>query len=181
MNFVGKDEKLPPESQPIATQTAYFAGGCFWGVEDRFQQTKGVVSAESGYMGGALKNPTYQQVCSASTGHAEAVKIVFDPKTVTYRDLLDKFFIYHDPTQVDRQGPDHGPQYRSAIFASDAGQLEEARKFIDESGKGPRFKGRKIATEVVGADKAGKFYPAEEYHQDYHEKNGGHCALPTDK
>ncbi|MGQ0629333.1 MAG: peptide-methionine (R)-S-oxide reductase MsrB, partial [Phycisphaerales bacterium] len=97
LNFVEKSEKLPPVSQPVATEVAYFAGGCFWGVEDRLQQTPGVITAESGYMGGSLKNPTYKQVCSGSTGHTETVKVVFDPKTVASSTLVELFFQYHDP------------------------------------------------------------------------------------
>lgn len=182
LEFVEKGTALPEASRPIETRVAYFAGGCFWGVEDRFQQTPGVIDAVSGYMGGRVENPSYKQVCYENTGHAETVKITFDPKTVTYKDLLAKFFRYHDPTQLNRQGPDYGEQYRSAIFASSAEQEDEARKFIEEQqSSNPKFKSRKIVTHVIGAERSGKFYPAEDYHQDYHAKHGGHCAMPEDE
>jgi peptide methionine sulfoxide reductase msrA/msrB len=182
LDFVekGKDGKLdlPAASQPVKTEIAYFAGGCFWGVEDRFQQVPGVVEAISGYMGGKTKNPTYEQVCTHSTGHAETVKVIFDPSKVSYTQLLTWFFKFHDPTQVDRQGPDVGDNYRSAIFATDSTQVEQAKTFIDQQQKTDRFKGRTIATQIVGPDKSGPFYQAEEYHQDYHLKHGGVCPLP---
>jgi peptide methionine sulfoxide reductase msrA/msrB len=175
-----KDGKanLPEASRPVATQTAYFAGGCFWGVEDRFQQVPGVIDAASGYMGGRTDKPTYKQVCYDDTGHAETVRVVFDPARVSYRDLLAWFFKFHDPTQVNRQGPDVGDQYRSAIFAADQEQAREAAAFIEEQQKSERFAKRTIATQVVPAAKAGKFFEAEEDHQDYHLKHGGSCALP---
>lgn len=183
LEFVEKGAEWPEASRPVKTATAYFAGGCFWGVEDRFQQTPGVIDAVSGYMGGHVKNPTYKAVCSDTTGHAEAVKVVFDPARVTFRELLEKFFRFHDPTQLNRQGPDIGTQYRSAIFAADEAQLAEARAFVEEQQKNPRFKGRKVVTEVSLAEKegsAGAFHEAEEYHQDYHLKHGGHCPLPAE-
>ncbi|MBX3402037.1 MAG: bifunctional methionine sulfoxide reductase B/A protein [Phycisphaeraceae bacterium] len=183
LEFVEKGAEWPEASRPVKTATAYFAGGCFWGVEDRFQQTPGVIDAISGYMGGHVKDPTYKAVCSDTTGHAEAVKIVFDPARVTYRELLEKFFRFHDPTQLNRQGPDIGTQYRSAIFAADETQLSEARAFIEEQKKNPRFKGRRVVTEVSMAEKEGSaaaFHAAEEYHQDYHLKHGGHCPLPPE-
>jgi peptide methionine sulfoxide reductase msrA/msrB len=178
LEFHEKGSEVPAASKPLATQTAYFAGGCFWGVEDRFQQVPGVIDVVSGYMGGTTTTPTYKQICSGDTGHAETVKVVFDPKRVTYTQLLERFFKFHDPTQLNRQGPDHGTQYRSAIFASDEKQAEEARAFIEEQQKSDRFKSRKIATQIVGATDASKFWDAEEYHQDYHVKHGGSCALP---
>jgi peptide methionine sulfoxide reductase msrA/msrB len=180
LQFNEKGAELPAESRPLATATAYFAGGCFWGVEDRFQQIPGVIDAVSGYMGGQVASPTYEQVCGKQTGHAETVRIVFDPKRVTYRQLLERFFKFHDPTQLNKQGPDYGSQYRSAIFTADAKQAEEARAFIDEQQKGERFKNRKIVTQVVSVNEAGKFWDAEEYHQDYHVKHGGSCALPEE-
>jgi peptide methionine sulfoxide reductase msrA/msrB len=176
--FYEKGQDLPAESRPIKTETAYFAGGCFWGVEDRFQQVPGVLDAISGYMGGKTKNPTYEQVCTHTTGHAETVKVVYDPAKVTYQQLLAWFFKFHDPTQVDGQGPDLGDNYRSAIFAADAKQLDEAKAFVEQQGKSERFKGRPIATQVVAPDKSGPFYEAEEYHQDYHLKHGGSCPIP---
>ncbi len=177
LTFYENGEKLPAASMPVKTETAYFAGGCFWGVEDRFQQLPGVIDAVSGYMGGKTDNPTYRDVCSHGTGHAETVRVVFDPARVTYRELLEKFFKFHDPTQMNRQGPDVGDQYRSAIFTSSDEQLQQAKAFIDEQQKSDRFKSRKIATVV---EKAPTFYAAEDYHQDYHLKNGGHCAMPQE-
>ncbi|NUQ51959.1 MAG: bifunctional methionine sulfoxide reductase B/A protein [Phycisphaerales bacterium] len=182
LEFIDKGAPWPEASRPIETQVAYFAGGCFWGVEDRLQQTPGVVEAVSGYMGGRTENPTYKEVCYENTGHAETVMITFDPKTIAYKELLAKFFRYHDPTQLNRQGPDHGEQYRSAIFAATPEQEDQAKKFIEEQqASNPKFKARKIVTQVVGAQRAGKFYPAEDYHQDYHAKHGGHCAMPEDE
>src|SRR5690606_7117411 len=124
------------------------------------------IDAVSGYMGGHVENPTYEQVCRKDTGHAETVRIVYDPKRVTYRQLLERFFKFHDPTQLNRQGPDYGTQYRSAIFTSDDKQAAEVRAFIEEQSKSDRFKGRKIVTQVVPVATAGKFWEAEEYHQD---------------
>jgi len=180
LKFYEKGEKTPPESTPIATETAYFAGGCFWGVEDRFQQLPGVIDAVSGYMGGKTSRPTYKQVCNEDTGHAETVKVVFDPARITYRQLLDKFYRFHDGTQVNRQGPDIGTQYRSAIFTTSPLQAEQARAFIAELSQAPKYSLRKIVTQVQGVEAAGQFWPAEDYHQDYHLKNGGHCPLPPE-
>jgi peptide methionine sulfoxide reductase msrA/msrB len=177
LEFTEKGQKMPPESRPVHTEVAYFAGGCFWGVEDRFQQVPGVVDAVSGYMGGKTRDPSYDDVCTHSTGHAETVKVVFDPKRVTYRQLLERFFTFHDPTQLNRQGPDIGDNYRSAIFAATPEQEQQARAFIDEQGKGDRYKSRKIVTQLVPA-KDIPFYAAEEYHQDYHLKHGGSCPIP---
>ncbi len=175
LKFYPADKELPPESRPMNLQTAYFAGGCFWGIEDRFQQVPGVIDAVSGYQGGKTANPTYKQVCSGRTGHAETVRVRFDPARITYRQLLEWFFKFHDPTQLNRQGPDVGEQYRSAIFAADDKQLEEVKAFIEEQAKQDRFRGKKIATTV---QTAGPFYEAEPYHQDYHLKHGGSCPLP---
>lgn len=175
--FVEAGDPLPdlPAAPSSSTQTAYFAGGCFWGVEDRLQQVPGVIDAVSGYQGGHVVNPTYKQVCYTDTGHAETVRVTFDPSQVTYRRLLEAFFAIHDPTQLNRQGPDYGPQYRSAVFAANEEQLREAKAYIDELAGADRFKGRKIVTQV---QMAGPFYEAEEYHQDYHLKHGGSCPLP---
>jgi len=171
LKFFEKGDKLPAESTPLATQTAYFAGGCFWGVEDRFQQLPGVIDAVSGYMGGKVDNPTYKQVCTDGTGHAETVMVVFDPAKVSYHQLLERFFKFHDPTQLNRQGPDYGTQYRSAIFAADDAQAKEAEAFIAQQQGSKKFSGRKIVTQVVDPAHAGKFYPAEDYHQDYFANN----------
>jgi peptide methionine sulfoxide reductase msrA/msrB len=157
------------------TETAYFAGGCFWGVEDVFDQTPGVVKAESGYMGGKTKSPSYEDVCSHSTAHAETVRVTFDPAKVTYKELLKVFFDNHDPTTMNRQGPDVGDQYRSAVFAADDAQKKVAQEFIAEQAKTKRFEGRKIVTQVN--DPGPTFWVAEDYHQDYHKKHGGSCRV----
>lgn len=178
LEFVEKGQEMPAASKPVASQKAYFAGGCFWGVEDRFQQVPGVIDAVSGYMGGRTKDPTYEQVCEHGTGHAETVEVTFDPARVTYPELLAWFFKFHDPTQLNRQGPDIGDQYRSAIFTASAEQMKQATEFIASQAGQPRFAGRKIVTQVQSAEAAGKFYVAEAYHQDYHAKHGGHCPMP---
>lgn len=175
LKFYATGTALPAESRPGGLETAYFAGGCFWGVEDRFQQIPGVISAVSGYAGGHTANPTYEQVCSHKTGHAETVKVVFDPNQVTYQQLLVWFFKFHDPTQVNRQGPDVGDSYRSAIFTTSEEQMQTAKAFLAEQQKSERFAKRKIVTQV---EPAGPFYEAEAYHQDYHLKHGGACPLP---
>ncbi len=175
LRFASAKPEQPPESRPIETQTAYFAGGCFWGVEDRFQKVPGVIDAISGYMGGKTAGPSYREVCSGLTGHAETVRITFDPKKVSYQELVEWFFKFHDPTQLNRQGPDVGTQYRSAIFAADELQLQETRRFIKQISESVRFLGRNIVTTV---EQAGLFYEAEEYHQDYHAKHGGSCPFP---
>lgn len=178
LDFVEKGTPLPAASRPVAAETAYFAGGCFWGVEDQFQQIPGVIDAVSGYQGGKSADPTYQQVCAGGTGHAETVRITYDPARVTYQQLLEWFFKVHNPTTLNRQGPDMGEQYRSAIFATDEKQLAAAKAFIAEQQKNGRWKDRTIVTQVVPVSEAGKFYAAEEYHQDYHLKHGGSCPLP---
>lgn len=158
---------------------ATFAGGCFWCTEAVYQQLKGVQGVTSGYIGGTVPNPTYEQVCGKRTGHAEAVQIEYDPAQVSYEQLLEVFFTTHDPTTKDRQGADVGPQYRSAVFWHDAEQkriAEEMIRRIDEA----RLFPAPIVTEVV---EASIFYPAEGYHQDYFAKNpaDGYCnavALP---
>jgi peptide methionine sulfoxide reductase msrA/msrB len=177
LKFYKKGAPLPAESLPTA-QRAYFAGGCFWGVEDRFQQIPGVIDAVSGYMGGSVPNPTYEQVCTHSTGHAETVEVTFDPKKVTYKQLLEYFFKFHDPTQLNRQGPDVGANYRSAIFTLNDEQDQQAKAFIAEQQKTGRWSKHRIVTEVVTAEKAGQFFKAEDYHQDYHAKHGGSCPIP---
>ena len=150
-------------------EKATFAAGCFWGVEAAFREMKGVISTRVGYTGGHAKNPTYEEVCSGKTGHAEAVEVVFDPLAVSYQELLDLFWSIHDPTQLNRQGPDYGTNYRSAIFYHTPTQkilAEESRKRIAESG---RYGRRPVVTEIMPAS---PFYPAEEYHQQFHEKQG---------
>ena len=145
---------------------AIFAAGCFWGIEYAFLQVPGVLDAESGYTGGHTDNPTYTQVCSDTTGHAEAVRVTFDPEKVSYEALVRKFFEIHDPTQLNRQGPDVGSQYRSGIFYLSDEQKEVAEKLKKDFQ--PQFHPKTIATEIT---KAGIFYRAEEYHQRYFEKN----------
>jgi peptide-methionine (S)-S-oxide reductase len=149
--------------------TATFAAGCFWGVEQRFAALPGVSSTEVGYTGGTTENPTYKQVCGNSTGHAEAVRLEFDPDQISYEELLAAFFGMHDPTQWNRQGPDFGSQYRSAVFFHDEDQEKAARAAIDQLTESGVFK-RKIVTQVVPA---GAWWRAEEYHQKYFEKHAG--------
>ena len=147
---------------------ATFAAGCFWHVEALFRQVKGVKDANVGYIGGKLDNPTYQQVCTDTTGHAEAVQVEYDPQTVSYEQLLDVFWNNHNPTTLNRQGPDVGTQYRSAIFYHDSEQekiAKESKKSLEDSGKFDK----PIVTEIV---KAPTFYKAEDYHQRYFEKQG---------
>lgn len=147
------------------TETAYFAGGCFWGVEYFFRKAEGVVSTRVGYMGGRTDNPTYRDVCSGTTGHAEALEVVFDPSKTSFEALARLFFETHDPTQVNRQGPDIGDQYRSAIFYANEDQKKTAKKLIALL----EAKGYNVATQL---SKAGAFWEAEEYHQDYYFNNG---------
>lgn len=175
--FLKDGDQAPAGATPIPTSTAYFAGGCFWGVEDRFQQIPGVIDAVSGYQGGHVENPTYKQVCAEESGHAESVRVVFDPSRVSYRELLQWFFRFHNPTTLNRQGPDIGTQYRSAVFCVDEAQLVEARAYVEELARSEKYAGRKIVTEVLPAP---DFFEAEAYHQDYHAKHGGSCPLPED-
>jgi len=149
-------------------QKATFTAGCFWGVEAEFANVKGVVSTKVGYTGGHFKNPTYEDVCSDKTGHAEAVEIEFDPDVVSYQQLLDIFWKIHDPTTLNRQGPDAGSQYRSAIFYHNKQQEARARASKEKWDKSGVYPG-KIVTEIVPA---GEFYPAEDYHQQYYKKRG---------
>lgn len=174
LTFIPEGTPLPKESRPVDAQTAYFAGGCFWGVEDVFAQIEGVMDAMSGYQGGSVPAPTYKQVCSVDTGHAESVKVVFDPNRVTYKQLLAVFFKNHDPTTLNRQGPDVGDQYRSAIFTTSAEQKTAAEAHVKELQATPKFANRKIVTSIQDAP---VFYPAEDYHQDYHKKHGGSCTV----
>jgi len=133
-----------------------------------------VLDAASGYQNGAIDDPTYRQVCSGTTGHAETVKVVFDPSVVSYRGLVERFFEIHDPTTLNRQGPDVGSQYRSGIYTTDDEQAKVAREVIAKLNAAGSFRGREIVTEV---EPAMPFYEAEEYHQDYHAKHGGSCGI----
>jgi len=157
------------------TRKATFGAGCFWGVEVAFRQIPGVLNAEAGYEGGTLSNPSYQDVCTGRTGHAEVVEVTYDPARVSYDSLLDVFFTSHDPTTLNRQGPDHGTQYRSAVFYHDDEQraaAEAARERWDQSG---RWRSP-VVTEITPAS---TFYRAEEYHQRYLEKRGlASCHVP---
>jgi len=149
------------------TEIATFAAGCFWGVEYKFNQVKGVVNTAVGYTGGHFKNPSYEDVCSGETGHAEAVQVEYDPSKVSYDKLLEVFWSLHDPTQLNRQGPDAGTQYRSAIFYHNEGQRKAALKSKEKLEKSGKYD-KPIVTEIVPAS---TFYKAEEYHQRYWEKN----------
>jgi len=163
----------------VKTETALFAAGCFWGVEHKFRQIPGVLDTRVGYTGGDLKNPTYKQVCTDKTGHAEAVKITFDPTQISYERLLEYFFGFHDPTQLNRQGLDLGKQYRSAIFYQSKEQKEAAEKIVKQLKESGRYS-RLIVTEIVPSS---EFYRAEEYHQRYYEKrtkgNKGGCSTDS--
>lgn len=150
-------------------ETAIYAAGCFWGVESAFAELPGVVSTEVGYCGGSYNKPTYEDVCTGSTGHAEAVRVVFDPAKVSYKTLTEKFFALHDSTQVNRQGPDVGDQYRSAIFTTTPEQAKVAGEVVADLTKRAVFK-RPIAT-IVQPEVP--FWRAEEYHQKYFAKRGG--------
>ncbi len=162
----------PVVDEPIATakgqQTVVLAGGCFWGIQAVFEHVKGVKSATAGYAGGTVKNPSYEQVSSGATGHAESVKIVYDPSKVTFGQLLKVFFsVAHDPTELDRQGPDSGTQYRSAIFFTSDTQQRIAKAYIDQLNEAKVYP-QPIVTELVPYS---AFYQAEDYHQDFAEKN----------
>lgn len=147
---------------------ASFAAGCFWGVEEAFRNLNGVVSTSVGYMGGEFEDPTYQDVCTGGTGHAETVEVIYDPTLLSYQDLLNVFWKSHDPTTLNRQGPDIGEQYRSVIFYHNEEQKRLALSSREELEKSDIYK-RRIVTQIVPAT---KFYMAEEYHQQYLEKRG---------
>ncbi len=152
----------------LKTEKATFAAGCFWGVESTFRKVPGVTNARVGYTGGHTKNPTYRDVCTDQTGHAEAIEVEYDPAKVTYQKLLEVFFENHDPTTMNRQGPDVGTQYRSAVFYHNEEQDRLARAEKEKRDKSGDYVG-KLVTEIVPA---GTFYPAEDYHQRYFEKKG---------
>ena len=162
-------------------ETAYFALGCFWGAERRFWQTEGVLETSVGYMGGNVKNPSYELVCTGTTNHAEAVKVIFDPSKVSYRQLLEMFWTIHDPTQGNRQGNDIGSQYRSVIFYENESQKQEAeitKNIYEEAIKKEGF--GSITTEIIPS-KDHEYFEAEEYHQKYLKKNpnGYDCHART--
>lgn len=169
-------------NQGVMTETgvgrATFGGGCFWCVEAAFKEIRGVESVTSGYAGGTVENPTYEAVCSGTTGHAEVVQLEYDPSVVSYRELLEVFFTIHDPTTRDREGPDVGSQYRSAIFYHDEEQRGEAEAYIEDLEDAGVLDGP-VVTEVEPLE---AFYEAEDYHQDYYEKNpdAPYCVVNID-
>lgn len=160
----------------------YFAAGCFWGIDEIFAGTPGVISTAVGYMGGTTENPTYEEVCTGTTGHAETVRVEYDNLTTDVNDLLEVFWVSHDPTSLDRQGNDIGSQYRSAIFVTNDIQLNEALRTLEEYQQALDTHALgKIVTQIVPASEVGAFYYAEEYHQKYLEKNpnGYRCHATT--
>ena len=156
-------------------ETVVFAGGCFWGVQYYFDQVPGVLSTTAGYTGGDISSPTYEQVCTGETGHTEAVQVEYDPRTVSFIDLLKHFFLIHDPTRADGQGFDIGPNYRPAIFYTTENQKKIIDEYVKELEKAKTYK-KPIVTEVL---QASEFWPAEGYHQKYAERTGrGVCHVP---
>ena len=153
----------------MSSNKASFAAGCFWGVEARFREIAGVLNAVVGYMGGETDHPNYHEVCSGTTGHAEAVQLEYDELQISYEHLLDAFFSMHNPTTLNRQGPDHGSQYRSAVFWHNEGQRAAAEKKVNEVNSSGAWN-NPVVTQIT---QAGTFWPAEDYHQRYLEKNGG--------
>ncbi len=162
------------KAQAATTETATFAAGCFWGVEATFREVPGVLATQVGYTGGVTEQPTYKEVCSGHTHHAEAVEVTYDPARVSYADLLQVFWENHNPTTLNRQGPDYGEQYRSAIFYHSPEQqaaAQASKEALERSGKWSQ----PIVTQIMAA---GPFYRAEEYHQQYLEKRGlAHCSI----
>ncbi|MDP7070704.1 MAG: bifunctional methionine sulfoxide reductase B/A protein [Phycisphaerales bacterium] len=173
LTFLERGQPVPDASKPIDLETAYFAGGCFWGIEHYMQKGVGVIDAVSGYMQGAAGPTTYQDVCSGATNHAETVMVLFDPRTITYRELVDAFFRMHDPTEVNRQGPDVGTQYRSGIWTSGPEQEAIARAAIADLEASGTLRAP-VATQV---EPAKEFHPAERYHQDYVARTGRACHI----
>ncbi len=153
---------------PPKTDTATFAAGCFWCTEAKFQQLRGVEKVVSGFTGGHVANPSYELVCTGTTGHAEACNIIYDPKVITYDELLEAFFVAHDPTQLNRQGNDEGTQYRSAVFYHNAAQKQKAEYYIRKLNEAKAYKS-KIVTQVAPYT---AFYKAEDYHQNYYNLHG---------
>ncbi len=168
MNPKNNTESSSNTSVPATTDTATFANGCFWCTEAIFEELNGVISATSGYTGGQTNNPTYKDVTSGQTGHAECLQIVYDPSKITFDELLEVFWETHDPTTINRQGADVGTQYRSGIFYHNGDQKEKAEKYKVELNKSGAFN-NPIVTEITPFT---KFYPAEDYHQQYFEQNG---------
>jgi len=174
LQVTGKTIGCVKEQCKVAIEKATFGAGCFWGVEARFAEIPGVIDTAAGYEGGDLEHPTYKEVCTDRTGHAEVVDVTFDPSRVSYDALLDAFFALHDPTQLNRQGPDWGSQYRSVIFTHSDAQMQQARAKIDELNAAGAYH-KPIVTK---AEAATTFWRAEEYHQRYLEKRGMvHCHI----
>ncbi len=169
--FFENGQERPERSRPIETEVAYFAGGCFWGVEYQFERGAGVLDVVSGFMQGHVKDPSYEQSITGDTGHAETVKVVFDPKRVSYERLVEAFFVMHDPTQLNRQGPDVGAEYRSGIWFVDETQEKIAREYVAKLVAEGAYS-RNIVTQV---ERAKKFYAAEDYHQDFITRTGRAC------
>jgi len=161
-----ENKPIPPG---VKTDTAFFGEGCFWCTEAFFQRLNGVLEVNSGYGGGNVENPTYEQVCDKTTGHAELAQIIYDPKKITYDELLEVFWKTHDPTTLNRQGADEGPQYRSVVFYTNEKQKEKAEKYKAGLGKSGAFN-KPIVTAI---EPFKNFYPAEKYHQNYYNENSG--------
>ncbi|MFU8829516.1 MAG: bifunctional methionine sulfoxide reductase B/A protein [Phycisphaerales bacterium] len=173
LTFIENGQEVPEASRPVETEIAYFAGGCFWGIEHYFEMGPGVLDAVSGYQQGEVQNPTYEQVLTKRTGHAESVKVVFDPNRISYTRLLEAFFTMHNPTHLNRQGPDIGPQYRSGIWYTSEAQKQAAEAMIEKLNASGRFS-RPIVTQVEAAK---EFFEAEDYHQDYIVRTGRACFV----
>ncbi len=159
--------RVVQHTRNMTTEKALFGAGCFWGVQYKFDQIPGVVSTRVGYSGGDFDNPTYKDVCTNKTGHAEVVQVTYDPSVISYKEILEIFWKIHDPTTLNQQGPDIGTQYRSVVFYYNDEQKEAALKYRDELNKSGKFR-NPIVTQLVPV---GEFWEAEEYHQKYHEKN----------
>ncbi|WP_158057621.1 peptide-methionine (S)-S-oxide reductase MsrA [Halorussus halophilus] len=161
------------------SELATLGGGCFWCTEAAFKELDGVSEVTSGYAGGHVENPTYEAVCSGDTGHAEVIQVEYDPGKLSYEDLLQVFFTVHDPTQLNRQGPDVGTQYRSAVFYHDDEQKQTVERFISELEAEGAYDEDEIVTEISPLE---EFYEAEEYHQDYYEKNPSdqYCSIQAE-
>lgn len=167
-SVIRAEDSMNAQAQPSAgTETATFAGGCFWCVEAIFQSLDGIVKITPGYTGGHVKNPSYEQICSGGTGHAEAIRIEYDPSKVSFEELLDLFWQAHDPTQLNRQGSDIGTQYRSAIFYRGEAQKKSAEESIRKLAASGTYSGKIVTT----LEPAGDFYEAEDYHRNYYRKN----------
>ena len=174
-NNTNLDDNSSNNLESSKIEEAIFAAGCFWCVEAVFQRVEGVISQESGYIGGKIKNPTYEQICTGTTDHAEAIRIKFNPNVISYDELLEIFWTTHDPTTLNRQGNDVGTQYRSAIFYTNNSQKEKAEFYLKRLNEELTF-GKKVVTEIT---KASEFYIAEKYHQDYYNQNSNqsYCAF----